>query len=282
MPRFAVPKGRGCCPPRPSWPDAEERGWEVLGCPPTHFGISPLAKLLSRCPVLAHGLRDGPGMCVLPRVALGRGRRLCLSLGPISKAVSCGFLQRDVCGKGMASCGTPSTSTRKCQVDALCACRPISESAPLSRFSLFQLGDHHWTPSFRILCLLKEVGLLAWLGSWPTEPFKSHMAATSASSWHVGPLPEMGLLWGGQHCGGTLLGIPPFARAWPGRAAGGHSPASPWAGTTPHGCRPCPGWCRPTAVPGLAQPLPRGWGKLTWRMAAGAFSCPELLLLCRH
>lgn len=140
---FAVPKGKGCCPPRPSWPGAEEPGWGALGRPPGHFGICPLAKLLSQCPVLACGVRDRSGMCVLPQVALGCGRRFCPSLGPPSKAVGCGFLRRDACGKGMASCGTCGTSASEHHVDALRSCCPISESAPLSHSSLFQLGDHH-------------------------------------------------------------------------------------------------------------------------------------------
>lgn len=79
-------------------------------------------------------------------------------------------------GKGTACCGTRGTSASEHPVCALCRCRPISESAPLPRFSLFQLGGRCRTPSFGVLRLLKEVGLLAWLGSWPTEPFKSQTA----------------------------------------------------------------------------------------------------------
>jgi len=149
----------GCCSRQgllPSWPGAKEPGWGAPGCPPGHFGLSPVAKLLSWCPVLACGLRDGPGVCLLPQ----RGQRLCPSLAPLSKAAGCGFLRRWAWeGNGLLwACGT---SASKRQGDALHSCHPVSKSIPLTLFSLFLLSNCCRAWSLRILCLLKDMGLPA-------------------------------------------------------------------------------------------------------------------------
>lgn len=62
--------------------------------------------------------------------------------------------------------------------------------------------------SFGVLCLLKEVGLPAWLASWPTKPFKSQTVPAVPAPGRLGRSQRRGCSGEGSTAGGCCWGSP--------------------------------------------------------------------------